>query len=111
MSSMPVIPSPRVLRLTDGDHPEDAVVLEPRSALDQRSEIQLVRARRSRSRDRELEPCDLSWTNVVRGLHGDPVVSRPTGVGRAELAVTAEHGRAILPGLGTPRSEVRDLAH
>src|SRR3982074_2830508 len=108
MSSMPVIPSPRVLRLTDGDHPEDAVVLEPRGALDQRSEIQLVSARRSRSRDRELEPCDLSWTNVVRGLHGDAVVSRPTGVGRAELSVTAERRRAILSRLGAPSPEARD---
>src|SRR5713101_8833240 len=48
----------------DGDHPEDAVILEPRGALDQRPEIQLVCAGRRRSRDRELEPGDLSRPDV-----------------------------------------------
>src|SRR6267143_787310 len=85
-------PHLRCPRLADRDHPEDTVVLEPRCTLDQRPQIQLVGTGRSRSRDRELEPCDLSWTDVVGGLYGDAVVSRPAGVGRAELTVTAKSG-------------------
>src|SRR5438309_8995711 len=98
-------------RLTDGDHPEDAVILEPRSALDQRPQIQLVCPGRGRSHDRELEPRGLSWTDVVGGLHGDAVISWPARVGRAEMTVTAKRCGRILSRLGPPRSKVRDLAH
>src|SRR5437868_5599402 len=98
-------------RLADGDHPEDPVVLEPCGALDQRPQVELVRAARSGSRDCELEPGDLTRTDIVGGLHRDPVVSRPARVWRAELPVTAERSRAILSRVGTPCTEVRDLAH
>src|SRR5207248_10966924 len=49
-------------------------------------------------------------TDVVRGLDRDAVVARPSGVRRAELAVTTEDARLILAGDRIPRAEVRDLA-
>src|SRR5205814_3259709 len=96
--------------LRHGDPPEDAVVLHPLRALDDGPDVEVVDAGRLRRADAELEPCDLIRSDVIRGLDRDAVVARPAGVGRAELAVTAEDARLVLAGDRIPRAEVRDLA-
>src|SRR6185503_5944196 len=96
--------------IEDGDEPEDAEVLEPRRTFDERTQIEAVVAWRQRGLDRELEPRDLTRTDVRSRLHGDAVVARPTCRERSCGAVTAERTDLILSRLGAPRSEIRDLA-
>src|SRR5207237_1376074 len=91
--------------------PEDPVVFEPGRALDEWSHVEPVRARIHRRTQVELEPRDLSRTDVRRRLHGDAIESRPVRRRRAVLPVTAENARAILARLAAPRPEVGDLAH
>src|SRR6266545_755190 len=93
-----------------GDEPEDAEVLEPCRALDERTQIEAVIAWRERRLDRELEPRDLTGTDVRGRLHRDAVVARPTRRERARGAITAEWTDLILSRLWTPRPEIRGLA-
>src|SRR5687767_13027548 len=95
----------------DRHEPEDAVILEPGGSLDERTEIEPIRAGRVRCLDRELEPRDLARADVLSRLLGDAVVAGPSGVGRAEEPVAAERARPILTGLGAPGPEVGDLPH
>src|SRR5687768_3929806 len=67
----------RGVAVQNGHGPEDAEVLHPRRSLDERPEVEAVVTRRLRRLDRELEPRDLTRTDVRRGLHGDAVVARP----------------------------------
>src|SRR5213593_1046716 len=101
----------RATPLLDRDHPEDAVVLHPLRALDERPQIEAITARRRRRLDRELEPRDLAGSDVLGGLKRDAVVAGPSGRGRSKLSVAPERCRFVLPRLGRPRAEVRDLAH
>src|SRR5438093_12876565 len=101
----------RATPLLDRDHPVDAVVLHPLRALDERPQIEAITARRRRLLDRELEPRDLAGPDVLGGLKRDAVIAGPSGRGRSKLSVAAERRRFVLPRLGRPRAEVRDLAH
>src|SRR5206468_4249497 len=101
----------RTVGIEDGDLPEDPDVLEPGRALDERTHVEPVCARRRRSFHGELEPGDLTRPDVLRGLHGDPVIARPSGRGRAEPAVPAQDAWLVLAGLAVPRAEVGRLAH
>ena len=91
--------------------PEDAHVLEPRRALDERPDVQAVRAGKRRRLQVELEPRDLAWPDVRRGLLSDAIETRPSARWRTELAVATEDARLILAWLAVPRTEVGRLAH
>ncbi len=100
----------RAVGVEDGDVPEHAEVLHPGRAFDERAEIEPVVAGSLRRLDRELEPRDLAWADIRRGLDRDAVVSGPSGGRRPERAVAAERAGLILPGLWAPGPEVGDLA-
>src|SRR5207302_888448 len=101
---------PGAVRVENGDEPEDAEVLHPRRALDERTQVEAVVTGIERSLDRELEPGDLPRADVGRGLDRDAVVARPSRRWRAIRTVTAERARAVLPRLVVPRPEIGDLA-
>src|SRR5258708_21658944 len=93
-----------------GDEPVDAEVLHPRRALHERTEVEAIEARGGRRLDRELEPRDLSRSDVRRRLDRDAVVARPSGRGRSVRAVATERRCSVLTRLRFPRADVRDLA-
>src|SRR5437879_7348798 len=95
----------------DGHVPEDAVVLHPLRAFDERADREPVGAGNLRRDHAELEPGDLIRAHPRRRLGRDAVVAGPAGRGRSIAAVAAECRRAILARIGVPRSEVRDLAY
>jgi len=99
------------VRIQDRHLPEDADILEPRRALDERSHVQAVRAGRVRRLDAELEPGDLSRADIVGRLDRDAIPAWPAGGRRAALPVATEDARLVLARLACPRAEVRDLAH
>src|SRR5206468_290056 len=70
-----------------------------------------VRTGERRRPQAELEPRDLTRSDVWRGLLRDAIEARPSGRGGAELTVAAEDARLILTRLAGPRAEVRNLAH
>src|SRR5204862_4803071 len=90
--------------------PEDADVLEPRRALDERPHVEAIGAGIGRRLHGELEPRDLTGADVRRRLLRDAVVARPRRGGRPQLAVAAEDARLVLPGLALPGPEVGDFA-
>ena len=71
----------RSVGIQDRDLPEDADVLEPRRALHQRAYVEPIGAGIRGRPDGELEPRDLSGTDVRRGLDRDAVEARPSGGG------------------------------
>ena len=91
--------------------PEDPDVFEPLRAFDKRAHVEPVRAGERRRPQAELEPRDLTRSDVWRGLLRDAIEARPSGRGRTELTVAAEDARLILTRLARPRAEVRNLAH
>src|SRR5207253_6301081 len=78
-------------------------------AFDQRTDAEAVRPRHGRRLHAELEPRDLTRTDVRGGLHAGAVEARPSGRRRATRTVAAKDARLILARLGVPRPEVCDL--
>src|SRR5256712_5468291 len=109
--------------LVDGDEPEDALVLQPRRAVDHRPEVEAVRPRIDRRAQAEAELRDLARRDGLGGRRRDPVVPEPVhrhakAIRQLVVAVEAE-GRlptphAALPGLAArvreADPEVGDLA-
>src|SRR6266850_4323720 len=93
------------------DLPEDPDVLEPLRAFDERAHIEPVRAGKRRRSQVELEPCDLAWPDVGRGLLRDAIEPGPSRRRRTELTVAAEDAGLVLTRLALPGPEVGRLAH
>ena len=85
--------------------PEDAVILEPLLAFEQRAQTEAIHPRSRRGLHRELEPGDLTGTDVRRRLRGDAIRARPAGGRRAGGTVAAEDARLVLSGIGAPGPE------
>jgi len=64
--------------IEDEHLPEDADVLEPRRALDERPDVEAIRPRKRRRLQVELEPRDLAGPDVRRGLLSDAIETRPS---------------------------------
>src|SRR5436853_444028 len=81
------------------------------AGFDVRTHVEAVRPGVRWCLQRELEPGDLTRPDIGSGLHGDPVVARPSRRGRTELAVTSKNARPVLARLAGPRAQVGRLAH